>query len=396
MHSLDPVLDWLTARVSRSRRLDRARDCSIDLTLAPEPVRRLIEALRNHDWDVDVGEYHLRGDDDRAVESLRLTLESLEADLDHELDVALAQAGADGGQFDPDASVELCPDRGGMTVLALSWSGSVPSFVVVELEEDPNADGLLTHLTTPGAVLEYLRGTTLAEEFGTESLDDLSRAVVEAGGSLDSAEPVRSRAPTQAPTRSRELAVGAPSIDVYGVASELSAAIAIGDLAGVDRALAELGRGWDNSLALLQALRAVFEARDSRPALAVRIADFIVQRPPPRPDDPMVVHEWLGGLLNATAACTQLAKSDPDACTRVVATALEHGAQQPALFHNLACFMALRGDGARTLEMVELAARHGYADLPALLADDDLSALRADGALEAAVARGRSGGAGRP
>ncbi len=392
MGDLDSVLQHLTTCFTQRPRVSSPRACTVDLAAAPDGVRAFVEALRHHRWDQRLGCYRWRGEDEQPVESLRLTLETLEDALDHELEEALAEAGADGGPFDPDQSIELCSDDGGMTVLGLSWSGGTVSLVVLELEEDPNSDGLLMHLAGPGAVVAYLRDRLVDDELGGESIEALARAVVAAGDSIEPAEPIRSRAPQGPATRAAPAAAAAaPSVDVYGVSNELDAAIERDDDAGVEAALAQLDAAWADWRALAMSLRAIFVARDRHPARAVQIADFVLGRPDPSPEEAPELHdEWLGGLLNATAACTRLADGGSEACARVVARAIEQGPVQPALFHNLACYMALRGDRARALELVEAAARHGYEDLAELLADDELAALRDGGALEAAIARGQA------
>jgi hypothetical protein len=382
---MDSVLVELARLVAeRGAPLATPRACTVDLGEAPASVRTFVDALRAHEWNVRLMAYALTDEGDRPVESLALTLDALRDGLDHELEEVLAHAGADGGVFDPATTIELCPDPGGMSVLALSCSGGAPAFVVLEMDEDPNAPGWLTHLTTPGALIAYLADYLVEDDADRSLLDRLRSAAERAGEPIAPAAPIKSAAATTPPTRERP-AMERPARWVGEVRAELDAAVAADDAAAVARALSALeGPLQGGALALVEAWGAVFAGMSSRPARSLQIVQWMAHQP--ALNDLLVREEWLKAL--ATGCALACAPGDDAARLDVVQSSVPFAREKLDILHNAACAYVALGRHADALDAVAEAARLGYPALADLIADADLVPLRANGALDAAVARG--------
>src|SRR5690606_35527137 len=153
------------------------------------------EAMCTHKLNLALHDDRLLVNENAALVTLRETFEILE-DLECDLEEALARAGADNGPLDPDATLALCPDGGGTSVVRVSWSGGLLSVVVIELEEDPNIDGLVRHYNTPGSLFEYVENYMEGPHHQREHLALLKAAAVQAGESMEYAPPVSSIAPS--------------------------------------------------------------------------------------------------------------------------------------------------------------------------------------------------------
>ncbi len=366
--------------------LPTPRRCTVELGRAPEAVRTLAEALRAHAWEVHLMSYELVDSGVRPVESLELTLDALRDGLDHELEEVLAHAGADGGAFDPAATIELCPDPGGMSVLALAWSNGAPSFVVLEMDEDPNAPGLLKHLTTPGALIAYLERYLVEEDEDRSVLERLRAAAERAGESVAPAAPILSAA-AEGPATREQPPLGPPVRSLAALRADLDAAVAGDDPAEVARALDALEEAMPReALTLVETWGAVFVGQGSRPARSLQIARWMAQRPPP--SDLLVRAEWLKAL--ATGCALACAPGDDAARLDMLQRSAPFARENLPILHNAACAYVALGRHADALEAVAEAARLDYPALADLVADTDLLPLRAGGALDAAVARGKA------
>ena len=191
---MEAVIRALTKLIEADEELETERTCLVDTSEAPQCIQQLVTAMRTHSWDVQLGEYRVDDNGSGKVFTLGMIFELLE-DLDTELDEALAQAGADGGALEPEATLLLGPDGGGMSHLGVSWSGGKLSFCVVEFEEDPNEDGLVKHFNTPGALFTYLENYLTGVNDDDEHVAALKAAAEAAGDSMEPAKPVRSKAP---------------------------------------------------------------------------------------------------------------------------------------------------------------------------------------------------------
>ena len=192
---MESVVTALTEIINSAPALETRRTCRVDTNDAPACIQQLVEAMCTHQLNVALHEYRLSVNENVALVTLRDTFEILE-DLECDLEEALSQAGADHGPLDPDATLALGPDGGGMSILGVSWSGGLLSFVVIELEEDPNIDGLVRHYTTPGALFEYVENYLEGPHHQREHLALLKAAAIEAGASMEYAPPVTSIAPS--------------------------------------------------------------------------------------------------------------------------------------------------------------------------------------------------------
>lgn len=157
---MEPLVRALVSLIGRNsfKGGNRAtpRAVEVDLRGAPPCVVELVEALASNHYHVDLGEYSLfDSGTGGAVRSIAptLTFACTEGHLD--LDTILESHGSGGTPFDPNRTVELGPDAGGMSELAVSWSGGELGLVVVEYE-DPTQDNVLTHLRTPQAFFAFL------------------------------------------------------------------------------------------------------------------------------------------------------------------------------------------------------------------------------------------------
>lgn len=380
---MDELVNALALRYEQGAALATPRACAIDPSGAPDAFQRLVNAMIHHSWDVALGDYSLDGADDEAVRGLDTVLELL--DLDDPMEVAMAQAGAAGGPFDPSRSVLLGADGGGMTQLGVSWADGTLGLVVVEFEEDPNQDGLLKHLVTPGAALGYLE-QYLRPEVGPD-LVALREAVAAAGCDLTPAAPILSRTPAEAATPAAPVPAAEPPGEVFAIGTRLEAAMKAHDLDGVRAQLSRLdGLLVNGSLKVPVAVKALWNHREAAPEEAFLVALWLLDQP--APIDLMVRREWLNGLIFATEVC--LGVSHPRR-GEVIERCLAHLEECPDVCYKAARFHASQGDPDRALGLIERSARTSYPHLADLVAHTELDALRASGALDQALARGRAG-----
>jgi hypothetical protein len=192
---MESVINALADIIEGAPALDQSRECRVDSSDAPACVQRLVKAMCDHSWQVSLLAYGMNQNASGRVVGLDETFELME-DLDFSLEETLAQAGADHGPLDLAATLWLAPDGGGMSFLGLSWSGGILSFVVVEFDEDPNMDGLVKHLTTPGALFEYLDNYLESDAHDRTHVELLKAAAVDAGDSMERIAPVLSIMPS--------------------------------------------------------------------------------------------------------------------------------------------------------------------------------------------------------
>ncbi len=385
-----PLVEALTELVELGAALPEQRRNLVDLTDAPECVKALVGAMAGHVWKVKLLAYSMNdAGGSSPLLPLSSSLEDLQDDCDHELEVVLAEAGADGGAFVAERSVVLAPDGGGMSLLGISWSDGSLAFSVLDLDEDPNSDGLLRHFVTPGALFAYLDDYLVPDDPDRTHTDALKAAAEAAGCSMAHAPPIESRAPTCEPTTQQPAAVPMPvARDVYGIGTEIKAAIDADNVEGVAAAL-ELFNGplVNGSLRLLVALHAYYEHRDSNPARALQVMDWVLQQP--KPDDPMILREWLNMLVWVVQTCGSASTVDEEFRVNMIERCAVHGPSNLDIFYGAAIGMVGIGRKERALEFVADCSRLGYNALDDLLADSSLDPIRADGAIEAAIARGR-------
>lgn len=154
----------------------RARSQQVDVSAAPASVRALVDALAKHDYNIQLGEFSMYAvGEDSSLRSLAGTLELSCQDSDIDLDVLKQTGGPGGGPFDPEQTLELGADGGGMSYFGVSWSGGKLAFVVVELE-DPTEDNVLRFFTTPEELFAFLRHANRHEEGSLPHLDALEAA----------------------------------------------------------------------------------------------------------------------------------------------------------------------------------------------------------------------------
>ncbi len=132
---MDPLVDALTALSEAPDAFEGLRPASprhnaVELAEAPACVQRLAAAMAARYYHVVLGEFALFDDNDayHRVESL--------ADA---IGMAADAGGIELGEvlpagFDPDHTLQLGADGGGMSQLGLTWSGATVRFLVVELE----------------------------------------------------------------------------------------------------------------------------------------------------------------------------------------------------------------------------------------------------------------------
>lgn len=190
---MESLMTSLAALIRQQKRLETPRELTVDVTGAPACIVELADAMQHHAWDVSLGGFHLRDAGAAPLRDLGSTFETLEDELDHPLEDVLAEAGLDQGPFDVAATLELCPDGGGMSVLAVSWGTGAPTLVLLELDENPNEDGLLRHLPTPGAFFAFLEQMSGPPATGPD-VDALRAAAIAAGADMEPSAPIVSRA----------------------------------------------------------------------------------------------------------------------------------------------------------------------------------------------------------
>ncbi len=127
----------------------RPRAITADLTDAPASVRHLADAMANHHYYIELGDYSMFcNTDDAAVQSLAEKLRTA-AERGH-LDLAKLLPG-----FVPERTLELAADGGRRNYLGLSWRDGPARVIVVRLDE-PTETNLVRGFTTPDEILTYL------------------------------------------------------------------------------------------------------------------------------------------------------------------------------------------------------------------------------------------------
>lgn len=178
---MDALIDGLTALVSRDFGPAKARpvpprSIEVELGDAPPSIRALADALAANYYHVDLGYLSMfeNGASSR-LGSLEGTLEMSCERGGIDPDWVRARCGVDGGAFDPACTIELGADGGGMSYFGVSWSGGVPSIVLVELD-DPIEDNIVLHFATPDAFIAFLEKRNRKKEL-PEGLLALKAAV---------------------------------------------------------------------------------------------------------------------------------------------------------------------------------------------------------------------------
>lgn len=149
------LIDTLTRLIENptafgGKQPETPRQILSDLSGAPEPVRRLAHAMATRYFRVNLGEFSMSESGSSGVV----------ASLDESLELAAERAGVDLSSvlpqgFVPAQTLELAPDRGGMSVLGVAWAGGEASFVLVELD-DPTEENLIRRFATPAELLDLL------------------------------------------------------------------------------------------------------------------------------------------------------------------------------------------------------------------------------------------------
>lgn len=131
------------------------REVKVDVSGAPPSVRALVDALATSSYQVDLGEFLLRGSP-RPLVSLAAAIDAGRdgAEID-DLAAFLLEAGPERAPLDPACSVLLEPDRGGASALGIGWSGERVFGVIVEIA-DATPDNLVRAFATPAALFDRL------------------------------------------------------------------------------------------------------------------------------------------------------------------------------------------------------------------------------------------------
>lgn len=155
----------------------RNRARQVDLSSAPESVRALADAVATHDYNIQLGEFSMYavGDEGRSLTSLAATLETSCENGDIDLDALKATGGPGGGAFDPQQTLELGADGGGMSYFGVSWSGGKLAVVVVEFD-DPTEDNILRCFATPAELFAFLDHANRRSDRRFSHLDALKAA----------------------------------------------------------------------------------------------------------------------------------------------------------------------------------------------------------------------------
>jgi hypothetical protein len=166
---MERVIAALTGLVSKNTTASRSRALGVDLAGAPPSVQALAKALATHDYNVDLGELSMYavGDHD-ALKSLAPTIE-----------MSCEQGGIDldqvKGAFEPEQTLQLGADGGGMSYFGVSWSGGKLAMLVVEFD-DPTEDNLLRFFTTPAELFAFIDHLNRRQTDPLPALDALKAA----------------------------------------------------------------------------------------------------------------------------------------------------------------------------------------------------------------------------
>ncbi|MCA9674875.1 MAG: hypothetical protein H6709_18225 [Kofleriaceae bacterium] len=166
---MDELIKALTALVRQdSRKPETARNITVELGDAPPCVRDLADALATSMYSLELGAFHLIRSTG-PVGTLEGAFEMAQDAVD-DLDACLASAGPGGEPFDVARTMQLGPDRGGMSALGVYWADGDAHLVIVEMS-DPTEDNLVTLMSSPEDVFAVL--DRQARSLGRKHLDEL-------------------------------------------------------------------------------------------------------------------------------------------------------------------------------------------------------------------------------
>jgi hypothetical protein len=173
---MDRIITALTGVVSKNTTALRKRPLRVDVGSAPPTVRALAEALATHDYNVDLGELSMYSvGDDGHVSSLASTIQTSCEEGGIDLAWLLSEGGPGGGAFDPEQTMQLGADGGGMSYFGVSWSGGIVAMVVVEFD-DPTEDNVVRFFTTPADFFAFVDHLNRREDEPLPVVDALKAA----------------------------------------------------------------------------------------------------------------------------------------------------------------------------------------------------------------------------
>lgn len=173
---MERLIDGLTRLITKNQTASRGRAVGVALGAAPPCVQALAKALASHDYNIDLGELSMYAvGAEGVVPSLGSTIEMSCEHGGIDLEEVRARGGPGGSAFDPEQTLQLGADGGGMSYFGVTWAGDQLAMLVVEFD-DPTEDNLLRFFTTPAEFFAFVDHLNRRETEPLPALDALKAA----------------------------------------------------------------------------------------------------------------------------------------------------------------------------------------------------------------------------
>ncbi|MCE7894861.1 MAG: hypothetical protein DYH12_35015, partial [Sorangiineae bacterium PRO1] len=170
------LIDGFTRLIAKNQTASRGRAVGVALGAAPPCVQALAKALASHDYNIDLGELSMYAvGAEGVVPSLGSTIEMSCEHGGIDLEEVRARGGPGGSAFDPEQTLQLGADGGGMSYFGVTWAGDQLAMLVVEFD-DPTEDNLLRFFTTPAEFFAFVDHLNRRETEPLPALDALKAA----------------------------------------------------------------------------------------------------------------------------------------------------------------------------------------------------------------------------